>query len=98
MCCVGSFKTIDNSCCQVCVPSKVKNINVKVFNSMSGINEIEHLFQHELCGCKCGLSEGISNWKQKWNHNENSCDCKEWDGWIFCQDDYIWNPSTCDCK
>ena len=32
--CGGSGSTIDNSCSRVCVPNKIKNMNVKVYNLM----------------------------------------------------------------
>ena len=43
----GSFNTIDNPYAQVCVPNKFKNLNVKVFNLISGVNETRFLVQHE---------------------------------------------------
>ena len=36
--------------------------------------------------------------KQKWNHNNCRCECKELDVWSSCKDDYMCNPSTCDCE
>ena len=33
--CGGSCNTIDNSCSRVCVPNKIKNMNVKGYNLMS---------------------------------------------------------------
>ena len=35
----GSYNTIDDQYVQVCVPNKVKYMNVKLFNLMSRINE-----------------------------------------------------------
>ena len=67
--CAGSCNTIDDQYARVSVPNKVKNVNVKVFNLMSGVNE-RFLVQHESCECKCGLNEGACNSKQKWDHNE----------------------------
>ena len=32
-------------------------LNAKVFNLMSGVNEIRFLIQPEQCECKCGLNE-----------------------------------------
>ena len=26
------------------------------------------------------------------------CECKELDGWGSCRNDYMWNPSMCDCE
>ena len=50
--CGGSFNTIDDPYARVCVPNKVKNLNSKVFNSMSGVNETRYIIQHESCDCK----------------------------------------------
>ena len=41
---------------QVCVPNKVKNMNVKVFNLVLGINKKRFLIKHESCWCKCRLN------------------------------------------
>ena len=41
--CDGSCNTIDDLYTRVCVPNKVTNMNIKVFNLMSGINETRFL-------------------------------------------------------
>ena len=74
--CGGSCNTI----ARVRVPNKVKNMNVKVFKIMSGVNETRFLVQHESCECKCRLNEKVCYLKEKWNHNECRCECKELDG------------------
>ena len=51
--------TIDDSYARVCVPNKVKNMNVKVSNLMSGVNKIRFLVQHESSECKCGLNKKV---------------------------------------
>ena len=58
--CGGSCSFIDDHYTRVCVPNKVKNINVKVFNLMLWVNETRFLIQHESYECKCGLNEGKS--------------------------------------
>ena len=35
---------------------------------------------------------------KKRNYDEYQCECKELDDWGSCGKDYMWNPSTCDCK
>ena len=35
---------------------------------------------------------------QKWNHNEFRCECKYLEGWGYCKNDYMWNPSKCNCE
>ena len=37
------------------VPDVVKNLNIKVFNLMSRINEARHIKWHETCKFKCRL-------------------------------------------
>ena len=41
--CDGSCNAIDDLYTRVCVPNKVTNMNIKVFNLMSGINETRFL-------------------------------------------------------
>ena len=37
-----------------------KNMNVKVFNLISGVNKTGFLVPHEPCECKCGFNESHS--------------------------------------
>ena len=61
----GSYNTVDDPYAQVCVPDKLKNMNVKVFNLMLSVNETRFLVQHDFCECKCTLNESVCNSKQK---------------------------------
>ena len=79
--CVGSCSIIDDPYARMCVPNKVKNMNVKVFNLMSGVNETIFLVQRE--SCKCRLNENVYN--SKWNHNKCRYECKEINGWSSCK-------------
>ena len=47
--CGGSCNTIVDPYAQVFVSDKIKSMNVKVFNLMSGVNETRFLVQHEAC-------------------------------------------------
>ena len=80
------------------VPNKVKNINVKVFNLVLRVNEIWLLVQYESCECKCRLNKSVRNPKQKKNHHKFWCECKELNDLSSCKNDYMCNPSTCDCE
>ena len=73
-------------------------MKLKVFNLMSGITETRYLDQNKSCECKCVLKESACNLKRKWNHDECWCGCKGLDDRNPCIDDYMWNPSTCDCE
>ena len=59
--CHGNYNTINDSYVRICVPNKVKkNMNVKVFNLISGVNKTGFLVPHEPCECKCGFNESHS--------------------------------------
>ena len=45
--CSGSCYNINNPYAQICVPDIMKNLNVKVFNSMPRTNETRHIKWHE---------------------------------------------------
>ena len=96
--CGGSSSTTDDPYARICVPNKVKNMHVNVFNLMSVVNETKFFVQHESCECICRLNESVCNSKQKWSHNKCQCECKELDYWGSCKNDYMWNLSTCDCE
>ena len=38
------------------------------------------------------------NLRQKWDHDDCRCKCREIDDWSSCKSDYRWNPSTSDCE
>ena len=53
--CSGSCNNINEPYVKLCVPDVVKNLNAKVFNQMSRINETIHIEWHETCKCECRL-------------------------------------------
>ena len=57
--CGGSFNSIDDPYARIHVPNRVNNVNVKVFNLMSGLNETKFLDQHESCKCKSRLNDSM---------------------------------------
>ena len=57
--------SIDDPYAQACVPSWVKNMNIKGFNLISRVNQIGFLVQHESCECECGLNKSICKKKKK---------------------------------
>ena len=63
--CGGRSNTIDDSYARVCVPDKVKNMNVKIFKTMPRVNKTRFLTEYEPCECKCGLNKSVCNSKQK---------------------------------
>ena len=43
---------------RVCVPNKIDNLNLKIFNMITGINESKIFIKHISCECKRKL-DGI---------------------------------------
>ena len=59
--CSRRCSNINGSYAKLCVPDIIKNINVKVFNLMSRINETRHIIWHETCKCVCRLTSAVCN-------------------------------------
>ena len=53
--CVGSCNTLNDSSNNVCVPNKTEELNLSMFNMVTGINESKTLAKHIACKCKCKL-------------------------------------------
>ena len=51
--CSGTCNNVNNPLAKFYVPDVVKNINVKVFNLVSGTNETKPIEWHETCKFKC---------------------------------------------
>ena len=96
--CSGSCNNINNPYAKLCVPDVVKNLNIKVFNTISRTNETRHIKWHETCKCKCRLDTSVCNNKQRWNEAKCKCECKELIDKGLCDKGFIWNPSNCECE
>ena len=59
--CSGNCNNINNPYAKICVPNVIKDLNVKVFNSMSRTNETRFIEWHERCKCKCKLHAIVFN-------------------------------------
>ena len=75
--CSGSCNNINDPYAKLCVPEIIKNINVKVFNLMSRINETRHKIWHETCKCVCRLTPSVCNSRQIRNKDKCECECGE---------------------
>ena len=96
--CKGSCNTINDPYARICVPDKIKNTNVKVFNLRSRTNEKRHIKWHKTCKCRCRLDASVCNNKQRWNVDKCRCECKELIDKGICDKGFIWNPSNCECE
>ena len=50
--CNGYCNAVDDLSTKICVPSKTKDVNVEVFNTITKINEAKTLVKHISCDCK----------------------------------------------
>ena len=51
--CVGSSNNLQDLSNEVCVPNKTEDLNIIIFNMITGVNESKTLIKHILCECKC---------------------------------------------
>ena len=75
--CVGSCNTLNDLSNKVCVPNKTKDLNLSVFNIITGINESKTFAKHISCECKCIFNGRKCSSNQKQNNNKCSCKCKK---------------------
>ena len=57
-----------------------------------------HIEWHETCSCKCKLDVSVCNNKQRWNDDKYRWKSKELIDKVVCDEEYIWNPSNCECE
>ena len=55
--CVGSCNTLNDLSNKVCVPNKTEDLNLSVFNMITGINESKTLTKHISCNVNVDLME-----------------------------------------
>ena len=75
--------------------SMLEDLNLRVFNMITGINELKALTKHMSCECKCKFDGRKCNSYQQWNSNKCRCVCKK------ChvrEKEYIWNPARSSCE
>ena len=99
--CGGDCNDINDPIAKLCVPDVVvvENMNIKVFNLLSGINETRKIIWYETCKCVCRLTSAVCNNRPEWNENKCKCECKEdLISKLTCDKGYMWNPSTCSCE
>ena len=68
--CVRSCNTLNDLSNEVCVPNKTEDLNLRVFNMITLINESKTLTKHISCKCKCKFDGRKSNSSHWWNNNK----------------------------
>ena len=74
---------------------KREDLNLTVFNRITGINGPKTLTKHISCQCKCKFDGRKHNSDQWWNNDKCQSECKKHH---LCEKDYVWNPATCSCE
>ena len=75
--CVGSCKTLNNLSNKVCVPNKAEDLNLSVFNMITGINESKTLTKHISCECKYKFDGAKCKSNQWWNNKKYQRESKK---------------------
>ena len=83
---VGSSNTLNDLSNKVCVPNKIEDSNVNVFNIITGINESETLTKDISRECKCKFDGKKCNSNQRWNNDKCLWECKKHH---ICGKDYV---------
>ena len=91
--CVRSCDTQSHSSDKVCIPNKT-DLNSRVLNMITGINDLKTLTKHISCECKCRFDGRKCNSDHWWNKDKYRCECKKC---CVCEKDCVCNPSTCNC-
>ena len=63
---VGSCNNLNGLSNEVYVPNKTEDLNLNVFNTITGINESKTLIKHISCECKCKFEKRKCNSNQWW--------------------------------
>ena len=69
--CNGSCNFFDDLSTKKCILNETKDVNAKVFNMITRINEVKTLEKHISCDCKCKFDSRRCNSNQK-------CECKKY--------------------
>ena len=56
---------------------QAEDLNLSVFNMITGINESKTLTRHISCECKCKFDGTKCNSNQWWNNDKCRCECKK---------------------
>ena len=92
---VGSCITFNDLYNRGCIPNKTEDLNLRVFNMITGINDSKTLTKHLSCKCKCKFDGRKCNSDQLWNNDKCWYKCKK--NHIH-EKDYVWNSATCSCE
>ena len=53
--CVANCNTLNDLSIKICIPNKTEDLNLSIFNIITGIDKSKTLLKHISCECKCNL-------------------------------------------
>ena len=65
--CNWSYNIAEAKFGRICVPNKVEDVNLKIFNMVKGKNESKIIAKYISCKCRCKFPSRKCNSIQKWN-------------------------------
>ena len=68
--CIGSCHTPIDLPNEVCVPNNTEDLNLSLFNTITGINKLKTSTKHISCECKGKFDERKCNSNQWWNNDK----------------------------
>ena len=74
---------------------KTEDLNLSVFNMITGLNESKISTKHISCECKCKFDGRKCNLNQKCNNDICWSECKNPKKHHVCEKDCIWSSATC---
>ena len=83
---VGICNILNDLSNKACVLNKTEDLNLCVFNMITGINESKTLTKHISCESKWRFDESKCNSDQCWNTDKCWCECKKRH---VCEKDYV---------
>ena len=93
--CAGSCNTLNGLSNKVCIPNKTQDLNLSMFNIITGRNESKTLTKHILCDCKCKIDGRRFN-SDHWCDNVNVNVKVE--NVMYVKKKFSWNPATLSCE
>ena len=71
-----SCDTLYDQSNRICVPNKKEDLNLGIFNMITGINKKKTLTKHASCKCKCKFDGRKFNSNQHWNNSQCWHECR----------------------
>ena len=76
--CFRSCNTMNDLSNKTCASNKKEDLNLSIFNMISGITEPKALTKHMSRECKCKFDGRKCNSDKWWNNDKYQCECKKY--------------------